>query len=319
VKIVVERFGATSEQAEALTEHVRESGAVSELREIIQERFGAPSLPAPGRTVAVAFDQPKTAALFFDYVWSVPSLGDHIPREYATYGAADFEIWTQTILLLGQKLGGWDKLEPLLRDTPVGRFWDRQQPAARSIAELLFEERGIQATPIYESRDLRRAEYEQGRYDVLIATFDQLGIVNESALTWEQVREFRKDSQARSRFRRLIHWADSEMVGRSASFIADEVAQKLEAYEGALRKHGIETLLGSIETILDPKFIAASSTVFAALALGSTLPVAAVGTATMFVAKTACSVVRGLLNIQDSKRGANGEVAVVYELQRRLR
>jgi hypothetical protein len=62
----------------------------------------------------------------------------------------------------------------------------------------------------------------------LITCLRNLEVVSESDLTWEQVREFRSDLKNRERYRRLVHWFDKEMAGKTLPFIQDELALRAE-------------------------------------------------------------------------------------------
>ena len=72
--------------------------------------------------------------------------------------------------------------------------------------------------------------YQKGNREVIIATLDDLDIVVEEQLSLEQVMEFRADDQIRGKYKRLLHWLDKEMVGRSPNFVRDEVAIRLDDY-----------------------------------------------------------------------------------------
>ena len=96
------------------------------------------------------------------------------------------------------------------------------------------------------------------------------------------------------------------MVGKSQSFIEEDVEQKLEDYEWALKKHGIKTILGEISEVLvgggifaiaDPKL-----GLFAAGAI--------------VVGKVIVKVGQALLDFDDIERGPNSEISWVYEVKR---
>lgn len=154
---------------------------------------------------------------------------------------------------------------------------------------------------------------------MILAGVKDIGIVDEGKLVWAQVEEFRKDSNARRKYRRMIHWLDSEMVGKSADFVADRIAIKLEDYEWALKKHGIKTITGCFSRILDPRFIAASSAAVAGLALAGDQFLAAIGGLGLLAGKTAISITKTALDIIDRRRGKDSEVAFVYDMKKKLK
>ena len=76
-----------------------------------------------------------------------------------------------------------------------------------------------------------------------MACLENLQIVNEENTNWQQVLEFRSDSESKEKYRRMIHWLDGSMVGKSESFIQDELSLRIKDYEAAYKKHGFKTLL----------------------------------------------------------------------------
>jgi len=159
--------------------------------------------------------------------------------------------------------------------------------------------------PLYGSCTERDKAYSKGGKATILSTLSNLQIVDEKCLTWDQVLEFRKDEKAKKKYERLLHWLKKEMVGKSQSFIEDDVEQKLEDYEWALKKHGIKTVLGEISEVLvgggifaiaDPKL-----GLFAAGAI--------------VVGKVVVKVGQALLDFDDIERGPNSEISWVYEVK----
>jgi len=48
------------------------------------------------------------------------------------------------------------------------------------------------------------------------AAITDLDLVEETELSWDQVLEFRRDSDARLKYRRLVRWLDSELRDKPA-------------------------------------------------------------------------------------------------------
>jgi hypothetical protein len=282
---------------------------------VIQARFAVPILPKPGETVGVAPDCPKTAALFFDRLWSMPHIESAPPASIHVYGATPYEIWILALFALAPE-APLDVIEQIFPDNPTAAATTRSRVAARDIANALTLGRKIPAVPVYSSGRACSEEYKPGKYEVLVAALANLNIPDESALTWDQVVQFRSDPHAKMAYRRLVHWADKELVGRSMQFVEDELALRLDAYSAGLQKHGIRTVLGALDAMFDPSFVQPASAVVAALALGGSLPAAEWGAAVLFGGKFACKLARGLLDISDAKQGPNSEIAFVYDVAR---
>lgn len=121
----------------------------------------------------------------------------------------------------------------------------------RAIHDLVrtYAKEGIKLTPIY----LHPTEYEE------VISQDQPGIevcldfipvILDSELTWEQVLEFRKDRGAREKLDRMRRWFTTDLLGKNASEIESILGKKLDDYQWALKKHGIQTVVGGVTSVL---------------------------------------------------------------------
>lgn len=89
----------------------------------------------------------------------------------------------------------------------------------------------------------------------------------------------------------------------------------MEDYEWAIRKHGIDTVMGSLETLLDPKFLSGASAFVAALGLTSGSATATTAATTFVIGKATASIGRAMLDIKDFRRGKNPELAFVHQIK----
>jgi len=290
-----------------------------ELSRIIEKRFGAANLPRSGETVAVTLDKPKTGALFFDRVWYAPGMSGGPPDEVTVFGATDVEVWPLVVTLALQPPSplSWARVERVFgTDTIISELWAQKAPAAKNISDSLFLAHRFKAVPMYESADACARDYHLGDTEVIVATIEKLGLVDEARLDWQQVLDFRNDQQARVKLRRMRHWLDSELEGRPISYVADALATRLDDYEWAPKKHGIETVTGSLSDLLDIRFLPAASAATAGLAVGGGPFWAAVGAASLAIGKVALSLTARLVDLRDRTRGNGSEVAFVHELKK---
>lgn len=330
-RIIVEYY-----KEEILAEPLTSAGdiekAKSNIAKKIKKQLDQPILPLPGESLTVCSSYRKTAALFFDKIWWPPLITPHCPhQEIIFYGATEFEIWLQAVAgfinrkarerLLGVTAGEIDygKLIKLCQGTPFSKVFESKDHHNRLIAEALFMEKGLIATPVYNSIESLSEEYKPGNKMVIFAAITNIGIVDENKLEWAQVMEFRKDPAAQKKYRRMIHWLDTEMVGKTTNFISDRIANKLEDYEWALKKHGIETITGCLSRIIDPQFIAASSAAVTGLFLAGDQFIATIGGLGLLAGKAAISITKSALDIIDKRRGKDSEIAFVYDMKKKLK
>lgn len=296
------------------------------LANTFEECFGQVDLPRHGESCAVALENPKTAALFFDRIWII-GRPDGRTRDLTFSGGTSLEIWIGAL----QAAHGADEEFPdrlpfdfptIFLDSPIHDAMSRVQgvfdtPAiARMIAQNLFEERGIHSIPMFSSSASQQQAYSVGDRCALVSSVTNLGIIDEEALTWDQVADLREDSEALEQLRALRHWVDSTMEGESIDFVTDAIGVRLQGYERTLRKHGIKTLIGSMQSVLDPRFLTATAGLGASLGItaGAHAGIGAVGVAV--VGKTALSIGEAFLNLADARHGEGAEVAFLHEIKK---
>lgn len=113
----------------------------------------------------------------------------------------------------------------------------------------IYAAKGIRLTPIY----LSLAEYDE------VAVHQNTGVeicldciptVVESQLTWEQVLEVRKDRESIEKLARLRRWFTIDLARKGSDEIRATVEKKLDDYQYALKKHGVQTSLGGVTSML---------------------------------------------------------------------
>ena len=105
------------------------------------------------------------------------------------------------------------------------------------------------------------------------------------------------------------------MVGKSETFIQDEIAERLEDYEFALRKHGIKTVLGAMSEALDGKYLIGTSAITSSAAFVGHPIVGLAAGASLIVGKVALTIANALLSFKEVERGTNSEISWVYEVK----
>ena len=188
---------------------------------------------------------------------------------------------------------------------------------ARQSANSIFQKYKIKVSTQFSSNKIQLKLFEEGDKDVIITTLDNLRIVDENSLTWEQVLELRNDQQSRNKYKRFIHWLDKEMIGKSQSFIEDEIAIKLSDYEEALKKHGIKTTLGTVKEMINSKaFLAGVGLSSLGIAPDTPLPVLIAG-GSLAISGIVINVAEKLLAYKEVETGKDSEISWVYEVKQK--
>jgi len=280
-----------------------------------------PILPRSGESVGVSFYAPKTAALFFDRVsWApllffCPDLPPNSPEDVIVYPATKEDADFFDVLSDCSS-----ECIPECLYSPVARpVGDLEQTGIneRRECEHLFRSCGIVAIPLYSSPEPFDRQYAPGDTQMLIAAIKDLAIIREERLQWDQVMEFRRDLQARTKLRRMRHWMDSELIGKPVSYVSDEIALRLSDYEWALKKHGLETVVGSLSLRLKPRFVLGASAIATILGMAAGEFWASAGVLTLLAGEATVHVASRLVDLEDTRRGENSEVAFIYDLKKR--
>jgi len=282
----------------------------------ILARFGNPVYPKPTDSLALSLLKPKTAALAFDRVYSIPTFTDPVPNDIGFYYATLPEVfwWGGGLLAITANKLGMGK--PFFQERPAPE-------ASQTEIELLqlicseFPER--KPTIFYNSVVDCDRDFSPGSRSILKAAISNVALVDESSLTWQQVIEFRQDTTTRNKYRRFIRWIDTELKESSRQEIEDLIAIRLDDYEWALKKHGMRASFGAISCLLEPKFLAAASAAVTASALaGGGFAAAALAGASLTVGKALVSFGSALIDGLDERRKENYEIAYIYEVRKQL-
>lgn len=271
-------------------------------------------IPAPGETCAVT-SRPyhKQAALLFDRI--LLCCGDHKWDFFDGPESLTFGI-QQADDIVGKLTE-----EALDKHMQAGDFAGATSMFQGELLQLfagVYRRFGIDVVPIYSSELAFLNDISTGPAIGYQAAISHIGLVSSDSINWDQIVDFRKDKVALRKYRALRTWL---RYGLKASSVAEATAiigQKLEDYEWAIRKHGLKTITGTLTSVLDSKqLIALTSSSGVAGLLGG--PIWAAATAgIIFFAGISVKISDRLIELEDVKRGANSEVAVIYDIRRRF-
>jgi hypothetical protein len=157
-----------------------------------------------------------------------------------------------------------------------------------------------------------------GSDDAYQAVLGNIPVVLEEQLSWEQVLAFRQDPEAKRKFRDLHVWITSLNV-ESERQATDLIAQKIDDYRYAIKKHGLSTWIQGISSFVSlGSLVPAAGGLAASAAHLSSAWGAALGGA-LAVAGASAWVAKRLLDRQDVARGEHREIAYLYDLQNAAR
>jgi len=177
-----------------------------------------------------------------------------------------------------------------------------------------FQAHKVDLTPLFSKSADFDNSYVKGDAAVYHAIVENVPLVDDEDLSWEQVLEFRSDEEAKRKYRDFRVWLSFLPESLSISQATDIVGQKLDDYNEAIKKHGLRTRIGAYKSIIDwreqfPVIAAAiagglsGGTVWAAIAAGSVV----LGKALVYVEEQKLA----LQDVQKNHR----EVALIQEIK----
>ncbi len=108
--------------------------------------------------------------------------------------------------------------------------------ATKSIVDV-----GLRPVLCYSRAEEDMEVFKPGDYGFVLGCIRNLGVVDEEALTWEQVGEFRKDGASRAELVRFHHWLVTAMAMKSKAEVQDHLCHLYEKRQAGFRKFGIAT------------------------------------------------------------------------------
>ena len=150
-------------------------------------------------------------------------------------------------------------------------------------------------------------------------TISSLGLIDTQGVDFAQLFEFRKDTQAMERLRKLRLFAYENYTDKSRDFIEDDIMARIADYERAVKEWGFETTTGAINTVLDSKLIAGgvAGSFLSAYMQEPLLTIAAtIGTAGIAIGKVAIDL--GKQKIARNELMANNPVSYISYAREKL-
>ena len=286
----------------------------------LRNRCGPPVIPQANDSLALSVMSPKTAALAYDRVYRLPIMIEPVPEEVGFYGGTLPElVYCATALFImcadeaGFSIDGVGDTTPSPNEARAN-----ERRSLLALTSDMAATLGRSPTIFYHNQQARDADFRPGAESVLMAAIRDIALVDESSLSWQQILDFRHDTEARTKYRRIVRWLDSELRSAEPTAMMDIIALRLDDYEWALRKHGISTSLGVVSTMIDPKVIGAASAVAATTSLAGTALWGALAGASIVVGKAVLTFGTSHIAELDRRRGSNYEVAYIHELRRAL-
>jgi hypothetical protein len=260
-------------------------------------------------------DRIKSAALLVDRVWVPPAKTGAMRGGLLQRFVADYEADQPPEEV---RFSAEDEWNEHLRFW-MGNAYNSYQLEDALIARLddlgpMIALRGPTVVRIYSADRKYPNTYTNSTDLTYQAAIDNLNVADESRLTWRQVLDFREDKDALVKYRNLRLWLRNGLAASSLAEASDKIAQTVDDYAWAVKKHGLETRIGLLSELLDHRtaMIAAGGTAVGA-ATGHEL-IAALTSGLAIAAKITVSLARRAIEGQSLWREHTAKgAAVIYD------
>lgn len=243
---------------------------------------------------AVCFEDLKTAALYFDSVIPVAfssmhgrgegndvlfKLPEDIPGEalvHLLFGLSptgSAEKWA----LLGRYIDSWDAFikavgpsrarYPTDYEDVKRAYLNNVALSEKTTVRDEFQKLAVALGKQYSTVLLPSEKHVDDSSPYACLALGNVPLVDPARLSWDQVLEVRKDSAARSALRNLRLFFSTNYEGKPPSFIADDLARRLDEYSNTRKRLGFEAITGSISALIDSKSIQSAAALGTATAL----------------------------------------------------
>ncbi len=265
--------------------------------------------PPIARSERLAFPHPnslKRAALFADRVympvWAIGGQAYDIPPEL-TFGDPDLDRVTHD--------QGW-----LIKDVVTTFPLDSLLATCQRGPLTRYSEAYPDTQFVPMNYDVGTPVVPAGSELAYQGVLENVPVAIEEALTWPQIAEFRSDVEARRKYRDLHLWLERGLQAESERQAADLIAQQLDDYRWAIRKHGIGTAIEAVASLVSLSAIVPSAGGMAAEAMRLDPMSGALIGGSLAVIGSGAWVAKRLLDLRDLKRGKHREVAYLYDVQK---
>ncbi|MGB8418032.1 hypothetical protein [Paraburkholderia sp.] len=189
---------------------------------------------------------------------------------------------------------------------------------------------GFDVVPIYPPKErvegwnyyIRYNTQSNSTPNVMEFALSHIPTPDVAALSFDQVVDFRADAEAARKLRNFRHWIKNIMNANSEQEAIDIIGNNLEAYEWALKKHGIQTVIGAINQLVNwkPAAVTGIAALGAAQVSGEIAGIIT-GTAVFFVTLTAqvtAFVLESNIKKKDLYMSPGGEVAYLFDVKNKF-
>jgi hypothetical protein len=204
----------------------------------------------------ISFFEPKCSALFFKHVIPIffaldPDLLYGGPNE-----KRDFEQTLHDLLprSLAQNAMFADDLNKLYKSTLKGVLGKQSVEANFEMISDLILLYNLSGVPMDVSKEMISDKDDIGELEVRVALSSKhIMRLNEETVTWKQIMEFRRDTEAKEKLRRFRLFTNANYRDKTKEQIEYDLQQRVDDYEAVVKKWGFETAEGALNILATSK------------------------------------------------------------------
>jgi hypothetical protein len=212
--------------------------------------------------IGISSEDHKLASLFFEKIiplYTPP--GTHIPEELIfPITLSDEEKFGKFQKTEGGFSKWWQDFKRTIRtsdgkiDYPTVTKW--VNVGGNIIALDLhnyLNKKGIPSVPIFYTQQDYDSYLPNGTKESVEISLMRAPLIDTSNVEWKSILDIRKDKDFKRKLRNFRLFINENYQGKSPIYVRDSLEKKMEEYEDACRKHGLQLVLSSVSQTLDSK------------------------------------------------------------------
>lgn len=275
----------------------------------------------------------KIASLFFDRVLPLvgPKSNPHIPDEilfdgWQNYIAKPFELQDhlhhaeiKLAKLKKSQAKGWSVFDdPKVRSYSSDLMYFYLNENIIGIKDRLAKQ-NLSSMPIFTDDayySFFNSAYPEKSIEVVLSSAP---LIDPKKLEWEQIVDIRHDKRFREKARNFRLFLFENYADKSQQYIVESLEKKLDEYESACKKHGVNLVLSTLKTTLDSQSLLATLGVTAtAILLGQ--PIVASGAlatgVTIEIGKLVIGIVENRMSMREFK--GQSDISYLFDIRQKM-
>lgn len=126
------------------------------------------------------------------------------------------------------------------------------------ILHKFLADRGLRSVPYFYDNDSYDGYMAQGDGECVEFKFLNAPLIDINSVTWDHITELRRDLDFKRKLRAFRLLFEDDYSGKGINYVTDSLLKRIDDYEQACKRNGVELMLSSCQNILSSKSLLGS-------------------------------------------------------------